>query len=93
MSRPLNITDLDSIMEIKAHLEGKVALVEQRQALMDSRAEVFRKMIKTINDDLIHDLKKQQQIETMIQNVSTQLLGLNHINRIDTDRTLEIENI
>ena len=57
-------------MEIKAHLEGKLSLIEQRQAVMDSRAEIFRKMILTIQKDLIHDQKRQHSLQAMIDNVN-----------------------
>lgn len=50
-------------------------------------------MIKTVAADLIKDQKRQNEMQIMIDNVSSQVDDLQHIYRIDADRTLEIDNI
>ena len=93
LSRPLDYTQLDSVMEIRATLEGKLALLDQRQEEIDTRTHILKKMIRTITADMIQDQKKQNEMQIMIDNVSNQVSDLQHIYRLDADRTLEIENI
>ena len=62
LSRPLDYTKLDSVMEIKSTLQGKLALLEQRHHELDSQAFVFRKMIKSARADLVHDQQRQNDV-------------------------------
>ena len=63
-------------MEIKATLEGKLALLDKRQEVMDSRTQIFKKMINSISIDIIKDQKRQNEMQNMIDNVSNQVNDL-----------------
>lgn len=84
---------MDSVVEMKTILKGKLELLEQRQDEVDSQAFVFKKMITQLQKDIVVDEKKNKELQEMVNNVNNQADDLKHIYRIDNDRVLEIDNM
>jgi len=84
---------MDSVVEMKTILKGKLELLEQRQDEADSQAFVFKKMITQLQKDIVVDEKKDKELQEMVNNVNNQADDLKHIYRIDNDRILEIDNM
>jgi len=84
---------MDSVVEMKTILKGKLELLEQRQDEADSQAFVFKKMITQLQKDIVVDEKKNKELQEMVNNVNNQADDLKHIYRIDNDRILEIDNM
>ncbi len=47
LTRTLDFTNLDSVMEVKSTLQGKLKLVEHRQHEIEAQTYIFKKMIKS----------------------------------------------